>query len=67
MLLKEKKKKIDVTIVLALNRIFAVIGIFFGNALCHLCFGYLSSVVRSFTKNYKMKFEICDLSQENVH
>ena len=34
----------DVTIVLALNRISALIGIFFGNALPYVYFGCLSSI-----------------------
>ena len=34
----------DVTIVLALNRISALIGIFFGNALSYVYFGCLSSI-----------------------
>ena len=40
----------DVTIVLALNRISALIGIFFGNALGYVYFGFLSSIERSFKK-----------------
>ena len=48
----------DVIIVLALNRISAVIGNFFGNALRYVYFGCLSSVLRSFTKIYKRNFKI---------
>ena len=43
---------------LALNRIPALIGIFFGNALLYVYFGCLSSVVRSFTKICPRNFEI---------
>ena len=48
----------DVPIVLALNQIAALIGIFFRNAWRCLCFGCLSSVVWSFTKMYKRNFKI---------
>ena len=47
-----------VTVVLAQNRISALIDIFFGNALRYRHFGCLSSVVRSFTRMYKRNFEI---------
>ena len=40
----------EVTIVLALNRISALIGIFFGNALRYIYFECLSSAGRSITK-----------------
>ena len=43
---------------LALNRIAALIRIFFRNAWRYLYFGCLYSVVRSFTKIYKRNFEI---------
>jgi len=43
---------------LALNRIAALIRIFFRNAWRYLHFGCLFSVVRSFTKIYKRHFEI---------
>ena len=48
----------DVTIVLALNRISALIRIFSENALCYVYFGCLPSAVRSFTKIYQRNFEI---------
>ena len=45
-------------IVLALNRIPALIGIFFGNALHYVYFKCLSSVVRSFMKICPRNFEL---------
>ena len=40
----------DVMIFLALNRVSALIGIFLGNALRYVYFGFLSSIERSFKK-----------------
>ena len=48
----------DVTIVLALNQISALIGIFFGNALRYLYLGCLSSIERSLTKMCMRNFEV---------
>ena len=48
----------DVTIVLALNQIAALIGIFFGNACRYLYFGCLSSVARSFREIYVKNLEM---------
>ena len=48
----------DVTIVLALNRISALIGIFFGNALRYVYFGCLSSIERRLTKMCMRNFEV---------
>ena len=48
----------DVMIFLALNRISALIGIFFGNALRYVYFGCLSSIERSFTKMCMRNFEV---------
>ena len=63
------------TIVLALNRILALIGIFFGNTLRYVYFGCLSSVVRRgiskylwiFQKGYKLRMNWrLDLIQTNL-
>ena len=51
----------DVEIVLVLNRISALIVIFFGNALPYLYIGCLSSVARSSAKIYNKNFETSDL------
>ena len=48
----------DITIVLALNRILALIDLNFGNALRCAYFRCLSSVMRSFTEIYVRNFEI---------
>jgi len=48
----------DVSIVLALIQIAALIGIFFRNALRYLYFGYWYFVVRSFTEINKRDFKI---------
>ena len=48
----------DITIVLALNRILALIDLNFGNALRCGYFMCLSSVMRSFTEIYVRNFEI---------
>ena len=48
----------DVTIVLATNRIAALIRIFFRNPWRYLHFGCLYSVEQSFTKIYERNFEI---------
>ena len=48
----------DVTMVLALNRISAMFGIFFWNPLCYVIFGKMSSAVRSLPKIYRMNCEI---------
>ena len=48
----------DVTIVLALNQISALIDLNFGNALRCGYFGCLPSVMRSFTEIYFRNFEI---------
>ena len=62
-------------IVLALNRILALIGIFFGNTLRYVYFGCLSSVVRRgisrylwiFQKGYKLRMNWrLDLIQTNL-
>ena len=47
----------NATIDLALNRIAAIIGIFFRNAWRYLYFGCLLSVVRSFIKNLWEEFQ----------
>ena len=56
----------DVTIVLALNQISALIDLKFGNALSRAYFGCLSSVMRSFAKIYEGISRYIGISKERV-
>ena len=56
--IEEISRSNDVTIVLALNQISALIDLNFGNALRCRYFGCLPSVMRSFTEIYYRNFEI---------